>query len=96
MTKDESIISNFWQCVDYLESQLKKNINHSSTPNKEIAINLPEFIYLIYEHQIFLESQSINELRMVLPYSQLPRFKYSGPKYSTHEQRSIHCWVFER
>lgn len=96
MTKDELLIAEFWACFNCLEIDLNVDVNHSATPDKEIAINLNEFIKKNCEHGTILNFGHIDDIRRLLPYSQSPKYKFSGPIYSKLEKRTIQCWVFER
>lgn len=100
---DHPIIQQFWGQFDYLDSKPLNEmsssprsdlLNHSASPENEIAMNLEHFHSQCRVHGLPMIEPK--ELRRHLPTSRKRKYIKNDPVTSRLEKRSVRCWIFEK
>lgn len=106
LNEDSEIIQQFWGQFDYLDSRFYQGVadqsgtvvehqmNHATSPDRQIAINLEHFHSMCKQHNLPLIDPK--ELRRQLPTSKKRQYIENKPVTSRLEQRSVRCWIFNR
>jgi hypothetical protein len=104
LNEEHPVVQQFWATFDYLDSRavttdgehyLDKNLlNHSGSPDIEIAINLEHFRQRCMDmKQELIDSKA---LRSHLPSSRKRMYLRNEAIRSSIEKRTIRCWIFKR
>jgi hypothetical protein len=105
LNDDHIVVQQFWAQFEYMNSLCRSNtdgqdqieenrINHSTTPDETIAINLEHYRQRCAD--LKLELQDTKELRRHLITSRKPKYITNEPTWSRLEGRTIRCWIFKR
>ena len=105
LNEEHPIVQQFWSTFDYInskaywiessEAQLAEDvINHSSTPEMEIAVNLEHFRQRCAE--LKLETIDSKDLRRHLPTSRKRQYLRNEAIRSRLESRTVRCYIFKR
>ena len=103
LNEDSQLVQQFWAQFDYLDSkpqvlgdlvEREHQMNHSTTPERQIAINLEHFHSQCKVHNLaFMDPK---ELRRQLTTSKKREYVENKPVKSRIENRSVRCWIFNR
>lgn len=106
LNEDHPVVQQFWAQFDYLDTRLHERtggddpvevlhqLNHSTSPEATIAINLEHFHSECRNYNLPLMDPK--ELRRHLQGSRKRKYKANEPTHSRLFKRSVRCWVFDR
>lgn len=105
LNEEHPIVQQFWATFDYLDSRVlptdegepfmsKNLLNHSNSPETEIAINLVNFGQVCREYKVEVIDDKL--LRRHLQLSRKRLYLRNEPIRSRLEGRTIRCWIFKR
>ena len=100
---DNPIIEEFWETYHYINDQapefaaegnllIENRLNHSNSPDTDIAINIPHFMDLCrtFNQPMF----DPKELKKHLPNSSRYPYREQKKVWSRIKKRTLSCWVF--
>ena len=104
INQDNPIVHQFWSNYEYLNSHAADDgfgefeitddlINHSNSPEYEIAVNLEHFNAKCFDAHLPMLSTA--DLRKYLPSSQTRKFVEAKMVFSRIEKKSLRCWIFK-
>lgn len=103
ITADPPIVALFWESFDYIDAMgrvtstgtdtSRPRLNHHRDPDC-IAVNLNEYVEQAALHR--QQVPALGELKKALKSSKTRRFLEIKTVNSALNERSVHCWVFER
>src|SRR5690554_5533600 len=100
---DNPVIEEFWETYHYINDQppefaaegnllIENRLNHSNSPDTDIAINIPHFMDLCrtFNQPMF----DPKELKKYLPNSSRYPYREQKKVWSRIKKRTLSCWVF--
>jgi hypothetical protein len=96
LDEDHPVVFEFWQTFEYLNSKFGEQgnaLNHSNSPDLEIAISLQDFNARCIESK--QETVSTKDLREHLLGSKSRKYLRTAAVYSRLEKRTLRCMIFK-
>lgn len=104
INQDNPVVQQFWSNYEYLNSHAVDDgfgefkisddlINHSNSPEYEIAVNLEHFNAKCFDARLPMLSTA--DLRKYLPSSKTRKFVEAKMVFSRLEKKSLRCWIFK-